>query len=53
MNGLSIFAKATTKAKCERCWHYSDDVGANPEHPDLCQRCIDNVFGEGETRNFA
>jgi isoleucyl-tRNA synthetase len=20
-------------AKCERCWHYREDVGVNPEHP--------------------
>jgi isoleucyl-tRNA synthetase len=40
-------------AKCERCWHVRADVGANPEHPGLCGRCIDNLHGEGETRAFA
>ena len=25
--------------KCERCWSYSDTVGADSEHPTLCSRC--------------
>ena len=25
--------------KCDRCWCYSDTVGANAEHPTLCARC--------------
>ncbi len=40
-------------AKCERCWHVRADVDADPERPGLCGRCIDNLFGEGETRAFA
>ncbi len=40
-------------AKCDRCWHHREDVGTNPTHPDLCGRCIDNVEGEGEARQFA
>ena len=39
--------------KCERCWHVSVDVGANTEHPTLCPRCINNLFGQGEARQFA
>jgi isoleucyl-tRNA synthetase len=26
--------------KCERCWHWETDVGAVPEHPTLCGRCV-------------
>ena len=26
--------------KCERCWVYHPDVGKDPEHPNLCPRCI-------------
>jgi isoleucyl-tRNA synthetase len=40
-------------AKCERCWHYRDDVGIEPAHPTLCGRCADNLFGAGEVRQFA
>jgi isoleucyl-tRNA synthetase len=39
--------------KCERCWHYREDVGANAEHPGLCGRCVANLFGNGETRSAA
>jgi isoleucyl-tRNA synthetase len=42
-----------TYAKCERCWHYRDDVGANAEHATICGRCISNLYGVGETRAFA
>jgi len=40
-------------AKCERCWHVRADVGTHPDHPGLCGRCIDNLFGAGEERAFA
>jgi isoleucyl-tRNA synthetase len=36
--------------KCVRCWHYLEDVGSVPEHPELCGRCVTNVTGPGETR---
>jgi isoleucyl-tRNA synthetase len=36
--------------KCERCWHYRDDVGINPAHPTICGRCDSNLHGVGEQR---
>lgn len=39
--------------KCGRCWHYVEDVGSHSEHPELCGRCISNLYGAGETRRFA
>ena len=30
-------------AKCERCWHWEDDIGAAPAHPTLCGRCVEAV----------
>jgi isoleucyl-tRNA synthetase len=39
--------------KCERCWHVREDVGENPEYPELCDRCVDNLHGAGETRRAA
>jgi len=39
--------------KCERCWHYRSDVGADAVHPSLCGRCVANLFGRGEARSFA
>ncbi|MDA8108940.1 MAG: isoleucine--tRNA ligase [Betaproteobacteria bacterium] len=40
-------------AKCARCWHYRADVGADPEHPGLCGRCVQNLHGTGEAREHA
>jgi isoleucyl-tRNA synthetase len=46
-------ATPSTHPKCERCWHYRKEVGANAEHPGLCSRCISNLFGPGEPRPHA
>jgi len=50
--GVWIRARATTAAKCVRCWHHREDVGSNPEHPEICGRCVVNVAGSGETRKY-
>ncbi len=39
--------------KCERCWHWRADVGADPKHPGICGRCVQNLYGPGEPRAFA
>ena len=44
---------ASEAEKCVRCWHYRDDVGSDPEHPEICSRCVENVVGEGEVRRVA
>ncbi|WP_240703613.1 isoleucine--tRNA ligase [Thermomonas aquatica] len=49
---VGVFAQATTKAKCVRCWHRRGDVGADPRHPELCMRCVSNIEGPGETREW-
>lgn len=48
----AITVKPSTNRKCERCWHYRDDVGSDPAHPLICQRCAANLFGLGEKRRF-
>jgi len=48
-----IEAEPSAHEKCERCWHFRADVGARAEHPTLCGRCHDNLFGAGETRHHA
>ncbi len=50
---LAVQVRPAAGAKCERCWHWEDAVGAQPEHPGLCPRCIDNLHGAGETRRCA
>jgi isoleucyl-tRNA synthetase len=44
---------ASIDTKCERCWHYRPDVGVDAAHPTICGRCISNLFGDGEHREFA
>ena len=48
-----ISAKASLDVKCERCWHYTPDVGIDAVHPTICGRCASNLYGAGETRTFA
>ncbi len=50
---LWIAAAPSIHAKCVRCWHHREDVGRYPDHPELCGRCVENVAGEGERREFA
>jgi isoleucyl-tRNA synthetase len=51
--GVGIRVAASAHKKCERCWHYREDVGTNAEHPLLCGRCTSNLFGSGESRDHA
>ena len=50
---FSARVSASNAVKCERCWHYRDDVGHDAAHPTLCGRCTSNLYGVGETRAFA
>lgn len=51
--GLALKIDATTHAKCERCWHRRSDVNVNPEFPGICGRCVENIAGPGEERDYA
>ncbi|MBL4827313.1 MAG: class I tRNA ligase family protein, partial [Spongiibacteraceae bacterium] len=53
IDGLEITVTKSEHKKCDRCWHYREDVGVNSEHSELCARCVDNVEGKGEQRQFA
>ena len=50
---LAITVTPSGAQKCERCWHYRDDVGSDVEHPTICGRCSSNLYGAGEQREFA
>lgn len=50
---LAVAVNPSSHAKCERCWHYREDVGSNAAHPGLCARCDSNLHGTGETRRVA
>jgi isoleucyl-tRNA synthetase len=51
--GLKIRAIPSPHRKCARCWHYRADVGADAKHPEICGRCMSNLYGSGEPRSFA
>ncbi|WP_448568698.1 isoleucine--tRNA ligase [Thalassotalea ganghwensis] len=53
ISGLWLSVSKSNGTKCERCWHYTDDVGQDEAHNDLCGRCVTNVEGDGEVRYFA
>jgi isoleucyl-tRNA synthetase len=50
---LQVSVTPATAPKCERCWHWRDDVGHDAAHPTLCGRCTSNLFGAGEARAVA
>jgi isoleucyl-tRNA synthetase len=37
--GLRVSVETAPGTKCGRCWIYSESVGQDHKHPDLCQRC--------------
>jgi len=41
----SIEAKAehSSGEKCARCWMWSEDVGADKNHPEICLKCVKNI----------
>jgi isoleucyl-tRNA synthetase len=50
---LQVTVQPSSAVKCERCWHWRDDVGHDPKHPALCGRCTSNLVGAGEVRTVA
>lgn len=48
-----ILVSPSQHQKCERCWHYVEDVGRDQAHPSICGRCISNVSGKAESRQYA
>ncbi|MEE8058933.1 MAG: isoleucine--tRNA ligase [Pseudomonadales bacterium] len=53
VDGLEIAVVQSAQAKCARCWHHREDVGADANHEELCGRCVNNIDGIGEVRYFA
>ncbi len=37
---LRIRVRPSTDKKCERCWVHDPSVGEDPEHPEICKRCL-------------
>jgi isoleucyl-tRNA synthetase len=53
LDGVGIKVSAAAHRKCERCWHYRSDVGADAAHPEICARCVATLHGAGEIRAYA
>ena len=49
---FKIKVNPSNNTKCVRCRHRCSSVGSNNEHPELCNRCIDNIENDGEKRKF-
>ncbi len=39
VEGLSVIVLPAEGEKCNRCWSFSDTVGSDEHHPDVCARC--------------
>ena len=53
LEGVFVEVTSSDHKKCVRCWNRRPDVGQQPEHPQLCARCVENVTGKGESRRYA
>ncbi|WP_286240318.1 isoleucine--tRNA ligase [Neptuniibacter halophilus] len=53
LEGLQVKVLKSAAEKCPRCWHFREDIGQSQEEPELCGRCVENVNGAGESRQFA
>ena len=53
IEGLKINVSKIGHEKCVRCWHSRPEVGTIKGHETICERCYENVEGNGEIRFFA
>ena len=53
LSGLKLVVHKSEAPKCARCWHHSHSVGQDAAHPEICERCVTNVYGAGEVREHA
>ncbi|MBN1573151.1 MAG: isoleucine--tRNA ligase [Deltaproteobacteria bacterium] len=40
---LFISVKKAPGEKCPRCWSYTEDIGKDEKHPEVCLRCAGNL----------
>jgi isoleucyl-tRNA synthetase len=40
---LQISIAPSGHQKCERCWHYRQDIGQDAAHPHICARCVSSL----------
>jgi len=47
VEGVAVLVETAEGEKCARCWKVLPEVGAGPDHDDLCGRCADAVGRAG------
>ncbi|WMC18944.1 MAG: isoleucine--tRNA ligase [Enterobacteriaceae bacterium PSpicST2] len=52
INYFKLYVNISKKKKCNRCWHYSNNICNISKYIGICNRCIFNIFGKGEKRKF-
>ncbi|MBO8171126.1 MAG: isoleucine--tRNA ligase [Bacillaceae bacterium] len=43
LEGIKVKVAVAPGEKCERCWMVKPEVGQDPDHPALCERCVTTV----------
>ncbi|HEY3731502.1 MAG TPA: isoleucine--tRNA ligase [Steroidobacteraceae bacterium] len=51
--GVWLQVRPSSQRKCVRCWHHRPDVGQSADHPEICGRCVGNLFLPGEMRRYS
>ena len=49
---FKVIVEKSNHPKCERCWHKNKTVNFNKDYKDLCKRCYENIYGDGEQRQL-
>jgi isoleucyl-tRNA synthetase len=44
---LHVEISRASGKKCARCWNYRPSVGSEPDHPEICDRCLPVILGAG------
>jgi len=44
--GLMIQVEPASGMKCARCWVHDETVGAEPDHPQICRRCVKELSAQ-------
>ncbi|WP_461209560.1 isoleucine--tRNA ligase [Desulfocurvus sp. DL9XJH121] len=47
VDGLKVAVAVAPGEKCQRCWKYSQELGSDADHADVCPRCAAVLRAEG------
>ena len=48
-SGISVGVARAAGRKCDRCWYYSESVGQDAEHTDVCLRCASVIRADNHS----